>query len=346
LGIAWIAGAGGCSFLVDTGGLAGGPDSALDAGDAPSDAPPADGALDAADAAPIVRCDPCPAPVVLATSNTPSYIALDATTVYFADADDGTINAVPKSGGALAVLATGRTNPWVVRTNRTYVFWTENTLNRAVGRVEIASKTVLDLSPVEPMPRGIGIDDTNVYWSNEKPSDAGPASIVRAALDGTSRTVLETASAPKDVFVDADYVFWTDNGAGVVRRRPKSGGASTIIATDLSPWGLAVRGDVVAYTNYDHGTVVVMRRDGTAKVTLTSTAKTPRSVTLDDAYVYWTNEDGTTVDRAPIAGGKVVSVLTGLVSPFSVAIDDAFVYASEVGPSGASGRGRIVKGPL
>lgn len=341
-----------CSLLVDTGGLSGGPgDGGADAA-VPPNAPPPDvppGIDGSSPDGSIPRCDPCPAPTLLASSPKPTYVAVDATNVYFGDAKDHVVRLVPKTGGVVRTIASGTPNPWVVATDGTYVYWTDNNSPSVVGRTDIATGTASSIAANEPYPRGLALADGTVFWTNESANDAGPASIVTAQPDGGARTAIASGGVvghPKDVAVDGAFVYWADSNGKISRCQRDGGGLVDQLGSDLTPWGLALAPPWLAYTTYsDAGNVGVIRIDTQEKHILATNVPQARAVALDDAYVYWTVEGGHTVQRTTLApGGKIVDVMTFPGAAFALALDGDYVYASTYDESDLSKSG-VFRGP-
>lgn len=114
---------------------------------------------------------------------------------------------------------------------------------------------------------------------------------------------------------DREFVYWTDEGGGAVRRRAKRGGETLILARDQGePAGLAVDASYVFWAVQGPGRIRRAPVAGGAFGGLAADQDTPWDVALDDGFVYWTNAgfhdepSGDAVMRAPRGGGPVTVV--------------------------------------
>jgi hypothetical protein len=106
-----------------------------------------------------------PSSLVLAAGlNTPGALATDAARVYWLDAGNYTVNAMPKSGGAVQVLAEYQydlTNGMQIALDDTYVYWIANGILRTRKDGTGAVETVIIPSP---MPTSLAVIGGNAYY--------------------------------------------------------------------------------------------------------------------------------------------------------------------------------------
>lgn len=104
-------------------------------------------------------------------------------------------------------------------------------------------------------PSGAGdivADATKVYWSSTK-------GLHNAPLGGGGTTdLVGTATTARSIAVDSNYLYWTDEGKGLVQRVPKDAASlePEVLALDQAkPYGLAVDTQFVYWTNSDSGDI-------------------------------------------------------------------------------------------
>jgi hypothetical protein len=125
----------------------------------------------------------------IATGTSPEDIVVDATRVYWTDIGAGTVNAMPKAGGAVTVLAMGQANPRRLAVGGAYVYWSDQlgaaimrTLADGTGTPAIVSKA--------NQPWGIVVDSANVFWA-----DTGSVTIARSSINGIGGPPITVRSA-------------------------------------------------------------------------------------------------------------------------------------------------------
>jgi len=109
--------------------------------------------------------------------------------------------------------------------------------------------------PIAMGPSGAGdivADTKNLYWASTK-------GLHRAPLDGGNTTnLVVTSVTARSIAVDDNYVYWTDEGKGLVQRVPTIATDSmpeTLALDQMKPFGLAVDSQFVYWTNSDTGEI-------------------------------------------------------------------------------------------
>lgn len=102
------------------------------------------------------------------------------------------------------------------------------------------------------------------------------------------------------------------------------------LASSLSqPWGIAVGGGNVYWTNSGDGTVMTAPVvGGVTPTTLATGQSTPMSLALDGTYVYWVDSAGGTVMQCALGGcgGSPLALASGQGTPWGVAVDATSAY--------------------
>jgi hypothetical protein len=124
-------------------------------------------------------------------------MALDSTSIYWVDGVGGTVNVVPKTGGAATVLATGQAKPIHLALDVQYVYYSA-ILGGAVMRVPKAGGGAPSVVVPAAEPNDLVVDGQNVYWLSQ--------------LDGNVR------SAPKAGGGAATTIFTPSGWASPVRQ--------------------------------------------------------------------------------------------------------------------------------
>lgn len=223
-----------------------------------------------------------PRTIVLASNQYyPHGIAVDDRFVYFSCVDEGT-KRVPKTGGAVELVAASDHGPHMIAVDATYVYAAD--LGTAAtdfhdGRVTRALKdkpnAALEIiSPVVPAVGAIVLAGPYVYFTSMGTTTSGAynndGAIWRVLRDGGGAVRLaKNQRRPMGLAVDAQYVYWTNNYEQSVARCGVDG-------CNEQPTTL--------YANVD----------------------VPRSLVVDEQSPYWSSIQGSNVVRAPKAGGGTI----------------------------------------
>jgi Cys-rich repeat protein len=117
----------------------------------------------------------------------------------------------------------------------------------------------------------------------------------------------------------------------------------TLAASQDTPYGLAVNGSDVYWTNCaDRGAVMTIPRDGGAPRALVTDRWRPTELIADPSNVYWLEFDPGSVMKVARAGGAPV-VLAAAPFPRALAVDDTHVYFTS--GSDEPGSGSVWKVP-
>ena len=192
---------------------------------------------------------------VLAQGGTrPGLLAVDGTSVYWADTNGGTINAVPLAGGTVTTLASGQNQPQGVAVDSGHVYWT-NTGGGTISSVPLTGGTVTTLFSGLSVPIGLAVDSSGLYWTN-----GGDGSINKGPLTGGSVTMLVDSNETQGLAVDGTHIYWTtipSPGATISSAPLRGGDVTVLVSNQKEPLGVAVADGQIYWT--DIGTASIYR---------------------------------------------------------------------------------------
>jgi len=170
----------------------------------------------------------------------PGAIAVGASTIYWINEGDGSVQSAAKADGRTRVVAPPGAGAVALAADETAVYW-------ATGD-SLQSSTSALATDQHGLVQAIAVDEASVYWSIVGAD--GNGSILRVAKSGGA---VETLASGQHVLgglaVDAGFVYWATAPAettGAVRRVPKSGGLVIDLApVDAAPLALALDGEGV-----------------------------------------------------------------------------------------------------
>ena len=266
-------------------------------------------------------------------------LAVDSTSVYWADQSFSSVYKVGVDGGTATTLASTGAGLQGIALDSTSVYFTVG----SVYKVGINGGTVTTLAS-SPSPGAITVDSTSVYWAD------GSGAIYKAGIDGgTAATLVSGLYPPGQIAVDPTSVYWIEYGngstIGTINKVSISGGTLTTLASGLNdPIGIAVDSTSVYWSESGSGTVKKVGIDGGTVTTLAS-GTCPWFITIDSTSVYWTGCGA--VRKVGLDGGAVTTLALGLDDPNNIAVDSTSVYWDEAGsgPLAGVGYGIISKLP-
>lgn len=148
-------------------------------------------------------------------------------------------------------------------------------------------------------------------------------------------------NGPRQVFVDADAVFWLNDGSrgdtdpGLIKV-PKNGGPTVTLVKSDAISAVVADAQALYFLFPRAGKIMKQSKSGGEPTALADSQGVLRTLTLDDTTVYWAEDDG--VFAVPKAGGKSRQVLSGIgLADFLVADQASLYWYSSV--SGKASRG-------
>jgi len=273
----------------------------------------------------------------------PEGIAVDATNVYWVEAQANNVFSCAKTGCSTpTVLATGQNGPFSIAVSGSNVYWSN--WGHQAGDMGSLMHCAIDCeNNPEVLAIGVGFRDiavstTGVYVA----SDALTGGVFMCGLTTCQPrpTAISFVSAPaRGVALDATNVYYTADGQVVQCPQEAwsdhaSGcGDHVVLATNVAkPWGIAVDSSTAYWIDYANGTVAscpVGGCDQNATTMYSTTAyEHPGTIAIDATTVYWAETDEGTVNACAKSGcNQNPTVLaSSQLAPWGVAVDDACVY--------------------
>ena len=286
----------------------------------------------------------------------------------------------------VVTLASGQNDPQVIALDSTSVYWANwgdyNSANGSVMKVSVDGGTPVTLVPNLKAPGGIAVDNTSVYWAGGL-SD-GTWSLTKTPLVGGAGIALSSAfrndpivvgggrvfGSGTDVIsvpinggpvttlapahptlsgqmsygysVDDTYLYWVSFTApSFVMKIPLGGGVATTLAT-LPGTGFGTAVDATSVYIATAGGVMKVSKSGGAPTTLA--AESGAGIATDAKNVYWTVwSDPGSVNMVSVNGGQVTTLATEQHQPWGIAVDATNVYWVNGGIQGQMGTGSVMK---
>jgi hypothetical protein len=94
----------------------------------------------------------------------PTMVAVDSTSVYWADQSNGTVMSVPIVGGGSVTLASGQSGPLPIRSDGQHVFW-GNASGGQLMSVAVGGGAPVTLATGQPNIRDIALGGSCIYWT-------------------------------------------------------------------------------------------------------------------------------------------------------------------------------------
>jgi hypothetical protein len=263
-----------------------------------------------------------------------SYLAVDASTVFWTEPTTGRVMAVPIAGGPSRVIAEHQGNPKGLAVHEDWLFWTTGT----AGTIVKARRSGADRAVVvsgENNPSALAIHDGFLYWANYGmlPHYYVPdGSIARMPLGGGSISILasgrERGFRAALLAVTSTHVYWSNSAlSGVGFLDLRTGTFGGIGGSNRIPGGLAADGPWVFFSNANESDPNQFTSRALDNATLARFACGNGDVVLDRDYVYCSGLWAGTLTRVPrAASAPAVTLVCGETHVGQLAVDESNVY--------------------
>jgi hypothetical protein len=159
--------------------------------------------------------------------------------------------------------------------------------------------------------------------------------------------MVPTLTSPIGIALDANNIYYTDDGNGLVYSVPKAGGASVALVTSgqaASAWDIIVVGSSVYWSTYNQEKILSVPITGGAASTLSSVENVPAGLASDGTSLFWANSwQEAPAIRAENLSTGLVSTLdlpgdggTVVIGPSAIAVDGTYVYWGNEAGAGPS----------
>ena len=118
--------------------------------------------------------------------------------------------------GTVRILASEQIDPVAVAIDATHVYWASQG-DRGIHRIPVGGGPVETIARTRGAPTDIAVDERHVYWVESAGKGTADGSVMRAGREGGSAKALAIGQRPLRLAMDARYVYWMNQGEGVMR---------------------------------------------------------------------------------------------------------------------------------
>lgn len=193
--------------------------------------------------------------------------------------------------------------------------------------------------------QGIAVTKDAIYWASFY-GDSIVGVRLNELEGGAPKTFASGEPHPTGLIADQGQLYWTTYDDGGVHRAPLDGGAiATYVANLKNPGCFALDSAKAVYVSqFKDGGVV--RANGNTIVPVIAGHDGPWGVALDGTHLYWTDYGAGAVWRSDLDGGSAMSISTNEVHAGCLALDATHLYWVTAGDSDAAVAGSVRRWPL
>ncbi|WP_437688435.1 DUF5050 domain-containing protein [Sorangium sp. So ce176] len=170
------------------------------------------------------------------------------------------------------------------------------------------------MTPPDPDPTALWVNDTDVYWASGGDNDP----VIPSAIKRVNKSTLEVATLVEVGYLlsligDATSLYFGDGDGHNIYKLALDGGEPVVLASDAGkPEHLAQDAEHIYWTGGSATNKVykVAKSGGEATVIAENEAE-PAGIAVDAEFVYWANAGDGGVFKAPIAGGAKTLIHQG-----------------------------------
>jgi hypothetical protein len=184
-----------------------------------------------------------------------------------------------------------------------------NSARDAGGEVKPQPPEATLLTSGQNVPRDLHVDGDNLYWLNEGIRTEGKPGVFKMNKAGGEVVTLTEARGVYAIAVDADNVYYLVPEALELRKVPKSGGKSEVLASNVEQLrAMTLDADSVYFAG-SQGIFKVAKAGGPMKEVALE-VQLPDVLGSDDAFLYWYSQMSGKVARLAKRGGSPKAVVS------------------------------------